>query len=90
MGFVDDHKIPECRRNIGCFSSGELIRADDDMVFDLEWTEISLFDCLVVRLRLQYLAGQEEFLCQFLMPLFPKIRWSDDQEPPLTLCPLLR
>jgi hypothetical protein len=38
---------------------------------------------------LPYLAWQEELFRQLLVPLFAEIGWRDNQQPSLTLSPLL-
>ena len=90
MGFVDDDEVPWRRSDIGRLAARKLIGADDDGVLHLERLKIPLFDCLVVGLRFQYPARQEELFGQFLMPLLAQIGRHDDENTPLPLRPSLR
>ena len=91
MRFVDHHEIPRCGMDVPRFVAGELIGADDNGVrFGLERAVVTLLDCGVVRSRFQNLAGQEEFLAHFLMPLLPQVRRRDNENPPFPFRPFLR
>ena len=78
VGFVDDHEIPRGCRHVRRFAPREMVGANDDSVLYLERPEIPLFDRLVVRLGLQYPAGEEEFFRQFLIPLLAQIGRHDN------------
>ena len=51
--------------------------------------KMSLLDRVVVRLRLQDLAGQKELFGQLLIPLLAQIGRHDNQNPPLPFGPSL-
>lgn len=89
VGFVDHDKVPTHETDLRRLATCELVGADDDLAA-FERADISLPDGRVVELRLQNPTGQEEFLLKFLMPLFAKIGWRDDEHATLPLCPFLR
>lgn len=62
MGFIDNHEVPRRVSNVGSFVTRELIRADDDLILNLERAKLALFDGGLVKARFENLAGQKEFL----------------------------
>ena len=89
MRFVNDDQVPRGSGDIRRLGASEVVGADDDGVFDFKRTKISLLDCLVIGLRLQYPARQKELLSQLLVPLLAEIRRRDDEDAPLPLGPSL-
>ena len=90
MRFINHHEIPGRVCHVGRLLAGELVGAYHDFVLRLEWPKVPLPDGCVVGLRFEKLAGQEEFLRQFLMPLLAKRGRHDDKNASLPFSPLLR
>jgi hypothetical protein len=88
--FVHHHEVPRGVVDVGCLVPRELVRADDDVPVSLEGAELAGLDGVVVGLRFEDAAGQEELVRQLLMPLLPQIRRRDHEDAPLALRPPLR
>src|SRR5215204_4889378 len=70
---VDHHEIPRSISYVRGFVASELVRADNNRIFNLKRAEVAQFDNLVVVARFQDSARQKELLRHFLLPLLTQI-----------------
>ena len=82
VGLIADHEIPRADYLRG-LRVRELIRADEDLIFR------SWLNQLVNVGAVEQACGEGEFFAKFLLPLLAQRRRRNDQNAPVTLCPVL-
>ncbi len=89
MGFVHHHQIPGGVPHIIGLASGKLVGTDDNGILGFEGAEVAELEGGIVGLGFKNLAGQEKFLIQFLIPLFPQVGRGNDEDAAFALGPFL-
>jgi len=88
--FIDDDEIPGRGDDVIGLVSSEVVGADDEVgLVGLERIAGARLGCLFVGTGFENGGGEEEFFCQFLVPLLAKVRGRDDEDTAFALGPAL-